>query len=297
MTVPSSPSLNCLDLTIAGICIRIESDFELKKSEEFLPFFQCHKEPDVGIRFRQVIQLPPYPTQAIYKGDCYCVYPDGKGGYLRTFSDTPLTQSTYAVATYDYDRGQVYVDYLPKGIPFVSDLHNCFFHLGFEAVLIHFRRLCLHASCVNTALGGILFSGVSGIGKSTQANLWCNYRNAVQINGDRPILVHAQNAWFACGSPYAGSSRIHTNASCPVTAIVMLKQAHTCSLRRLSLPEAFRAIWSGLTMHSWNEKLVALASDLTIDLVSTVPVFEFACTPNETAVSYLEQELRKECRL
>ena len=77
----------------------------------------------------------------------------------------------------------------------------------------------------------------------------------------------------------------------------MLKQAQHCTLRRLAQPEAFRAIWSGLTIHSWDEKFVETASVMTLDLIGTVPVFEFGCTPDVQAVDYLEQELRKECCL
>ena len=87
------------------------------------------------------------------------------------------------------------------------------------------------------------------------------------------------------------------NESCPVTAIVMLQQAKTCSLQRLSQPEAFRAVWSGLTIHSWDQWFVEEAFRLTSELISTVPVFRFCCTPDEYAVEYLEQELRKECCL
>lgn len=288
---------NHLDLNIAGISLRITSDQEIKGSDAFHPFLQQCNSVDVHLSLRQVETLPPYPERVIYEDLCYRIHPDSKGGYLRTFFDPPRDYDPYAVAVYDYDRGLVQVDYLPKGAQCVSDLSTCIFHLGLEALLIHRNRLCLHASCVDTPMGGILFSGVSGIGKSTQADLWCQYRNAKQINGDRPILTKGTDGWLAWGSPYAGSSKIHVNASCPITAIVMLKQEATCTLRRLSLPEAFRAVWSGLTMHSWNEKLVELASNLTIDLVSTVPVFEFGCTPDEAAVRYLEEELGKECRL
>ena len=74
----------------------------------------------------------------------------------------------------------------------------------------------------------------------------------------------------------------------------MLRQARTCSLRRLSSGEAFRAVWSGLTMHSWDEGFVEKACDLALELIGTVPVFEFACTPDAGAVDHLERELRKE---
>ena len=297
MVLPSCSSPDYWDLSLAGIRLRIVSDCSMPLSEAFHPFLASHQGVDLLATFRQVDTLPFYSDRVVYEDISYRIHPDGDGGYIRAFFDPVRDRSPYAVAAYDYGHGKIQIDYLPHGQSYISQLRDSFFLLGFEALLIHRQRLCLHASCIDTPIGGILFSGVSGIGKSTQASLWCKYRSAKQINGDRPILSKEQNGWLAWGSPYSGSSHIHINARCPVAAIVMLKQAQTCSLRRLTLPEAFRAVWSGLTLHSWNEKLVELASHLTMDLIGTVPVFEFSCTPDEAAVDYLEQELRKECGL
>lgn len=284
-------------LSIAGITLRMDTDRPLAPGSKFAPFLTEESKPDFLARFRRVAELPPIPEKILHEDVCYRVHPNGRGGYLRSFFDPPRDDTPYAVATYDYSRGRIQVDYLEKGASCVSEMGNSFFHLGLEAMLIHKNRLCLHAACVQTHLGGILFSGPSGIGKSTQAELWCDNRGAKQINGDRPILSRHEDGWLAWGSPYAGSSRCHINESCPVTAIVMLRQAKECSLRRLSLPEAFRAVWSGLTVYSWDKTFVDAASSLALELIASVPVLEFACTPDMQAVTFLEQGLRKECGL
>lgn len=288
--------LQRFSLTIAGILLQVETDQCLPEEQAFRPFLTEAAVADFQISFCKVRQLPSIPDKVLYEDQCYRVHPDGKGGCLRSFFDPPEDLTPYAVASYDYPRGIIRVDYLEKGAHCVSEMHNSFFHLGFEAMLIHRDRLCLHAACVRTPLGGLLFSGPSGIGKSTQAELWCTYRGAKQINGDRPILSREGDGWLAWGSPYAGSSRCHVNESCPVTAVVMLRQAKQCGLRRLSRAEAFRAVWSGLTVHTWDEWFVKTASDLALELIASVPVFELGCTPDEQAVDYLEKELRKELR-
>ena len=48
--------------------------------------------------------------------------------------------------------------------------------------------MVLHCSVLKVKSGVILFSGPSGIGKSTQAGLWMKYRKARVINGDRTLL-------------------------------------------------------------------------------------------------------------
>lgn len=280
-------------LEIAGVTVELNSPVHWARDEAFTPFIKYVTSPDYCVRFSEVETLREIPTDILHEENCYRVHPDGNGGYMRSFFNAPSDLTPYAIAKYDFAHGIVTVDYLKKGERCVSEFRNSFFHIGFEAMLIRKNRLCLHASCVDTDSGGLLFSGVSGIGKSTQANLWCEYRNARQINGDRPILQIEQNcrAW---GSPYAGSSRCYVNASTGVSAILMLEKSPKCELRRLSVNEAFRAVWQGLTMYSYDRSFVEEAYRLTALLISDVPVYHFACTPDKSAVDFLDFELRKE---
>lgn len=280
-------------LSIADIVFAVETDIPHAIAPSFQQFLTEMVNPDFCVRFRRVEQLPEFSGQILHEDNCYRVYSNGRGGYVRGFYDAMRTQTPYAAADYDLEMGCVQVDYLDEGAHCVSGMHNSFFHMGLESLLLKKERLCLHASCVQTALGGILFSGISGIGKSTQSELWCRHRGAKLINGDRPILSKAEDGWLAWGSPYAGSSQCHINESCPVSAIVMLRQEKMCSLRRLDPSEAFRAVWSGLTMSSWNEALVERAVELAMELIQTVPVYEFGCTPDDRAVEFLEGELQK----
>ena len=285
-----------LHMEISGVSIQMHTFLRLGENTSFLPFIKEEvSKPDYTVAFNLADKLPAFSEIVIHNDECYRVHPDEHNGFLRTFFDAPRDYTPYAVAKYDHTNGVIQIDCLPKGTHCVSNLHNSFFHIGFESILIHCNRLCLHAACVDTSLGGLLFSGPSGIGKSTQANLWYEHRDAKHINGDRPILSEEGNKWLAWGSPYAGSSKCHVNENCPVTAIIMLQQAKECCIRRLSVPEAFRAVWSGVTIHTWDKDFVQRAFALTLKLVENVPVFQFACTPDAYAVDYLEQELRKEC--
>lgn len=281
-------------LSVAGIKILFESDRTIVENEEFLPFVIEESTPDIHAIVRRADNMPKIPAEPLY-ADMFCAVAPNEAGHLQKFFfGSSNEQDHYVVSTCDPDNKHILIEY-PRSPAYTQlTLSGCFYWLGFESYLLQKNKLCLHAACVQTHLGGILFSGKSGIGKSTQAELWCHHRNARQLNGDRPILSKAQNGWIAWGSPYAGSSKCYVNDSCPVTAIVMLQQAKTCSLRRLSPPEAFRAIWSGLTIRSWDSEFVETASLLVLDLLSQIPVFALSCTPDEQAVICLEQELGKE---
>ena len=281
-------------LSVAGLVIQLETDRELEMQEPFLPFVSESLRSDFKATFCQVDQLPAIPEKVLHEDVCYRAHSCENGKVLRSFFDAPRERAPYAVADCDYSGGSIRIDYVESGAHCLSQMQNAFFHLGFEELLLYRGRLCFHAACVRTGLGGILFSGPSGVGKSTQAQLWCKHRGAEQINGDRPILSKEAGSWLAWGSPYAGSSRCYVNASCSVNAIVMLRQTESCSLRRLNPKEAFRAVWSGLTVSSWDPTAMETACDLALELGSSIPVYEFGCTPDLQAVEFLEQGLRKE---
>ena len=61
--------------------------------------------------------------------------------------------------------------------------------------------MVLHCSVLKVKSGVILFSGPSGIGKSTQAGLWTKYRKARVINGDRTLLKKENGRWMSLGWP------------------------------------------------------------------------------------------------
>lgn len=282
-------------LSVAGVKILLESDNPLTVNEEFLPFLMEPTTADLHAVIRRTNDMPRIPSKPIY-ADIFCTVTQDEAGNIQKFFFSSADGS-YIVSTYYADGASILIEYPSDYQIGILDLQNCFYCLGFEEYLLRRNKLCLHASCIDTALGGILFSGPSGIGKSTQAELWRKHRQARPINGDRPIVSKEDQTWLAWGSPYAGSSKVYVNDSCTVTSIILLKQASTCALRKLSHAEAFHGIWTGLTVRTWDRSFVEAASSLAIELVSTVPVYEFCCTPDEKAVKFLEAELRKEYKL
>ena len=280
----------CYPLTIAGIPLLLETELLLPSEDAFQPFFGIDGDPTYRVIFHKVNELPSLPESVIHTDRCFHLHPH-PSGVMRSFFNAPKAEDIYAVGTYDYSARRIIIQYLEWGEEFLNELTTSFFHLGFDSLLIREQRLCIHSAFVRTKLGGILFSGPSGIGKSTQAELWCRFRNAQLINGDRPILSRSEAGWLGWGSPYAGSSKCYVNESCPVSAIVMLNQASVCTLRRLTGAEAFRAVYACLTLNSWDREYITTGSGLAMQLATQVPVYQFYCTPDEQAVCCLEQGL------
>lgn len=284
---------NWYPLAVAGVRITLKTAIPLTVPERFRPFIIDLDKAGYLVEFRENSGLSAPEGALLYRGERYEVYPAREGGFVRWYFDEMQDFTYFARVTADWVNRQVLVEYVPSGKTYVSEMGNCFSFGGWETLLLREHRLLLHAACVDTSVGGLLFSGPSGIGKSTQAGLWQKYVGARLINGDRPILHQTETGWEAWGSPYAGSSRWFVNESCRVRAIVMLRQADRCSLRKLSGAEAFRNVFSGVTAAGWDPSCMLSACELTERLISEIPVYEFSCTPDETAVELLKAELER----
>ena len=165
---------------------------------------------------------------------------------------------------------------------------NC---MAAEHLMAENGGFILHSSFIAHNGRAILFTAPSGTGKSTQADLWRQLRGAKICNGDRCAVRCTEEGCFACGIPFAGSSEYCENVTLPLAAAVYLKQAPQTEIRRLRGAEAFRRIWEGVSVNTWDREDVALVSDTVTKVLSQVPVFELACTPDESAILALEGAL------
>lgn len=277
--------------TMAGVTFVLHTPEPVRILPSFRPFLTENGPVHYDARFRYVETLPELTGTPLEAAPEYQIIPDGCGGFFRRYRDPRRGNEPYAVAAWDFSHRQVEVALLPWGREFIGETGNSLFHLAPETVLLREGRLVLHAACVDTPYGGLLFSGPSGIGKSTQAELWLRRDGVRQINGDRPILAKDGNGWRAYGSPYAGSSRCHVNESCRVRAVVLLRQAPDNAMRRLEAVESFSGVFAGITVNTWDPEDVSRAADLAEALVRDVPVYELACRPDDGAVELLRREL------
>lgn len=287
------PDVYRYPLTIAGVGITLQTPHPLPVPERFQPFLADGPLPGYLVEYQANPSLSRPEGEPLYRSESYEVCPDGAGGFVRWYFDGMDDFLPFLRVSQDKAARRVLAEYLPRKGELVSAMGNCFSFSGWEALLLREHRLILHAACVDTPLGGLLFSGPSGVGKSTQVGLWQQYAGARLINGDRPVLQKTAAGWRAWGSPYAGSSHCFRNESCLVRAVILLRQAPRCSLRRLSGGEAFRGVFAGTTANSWDRDSVLLACQLAEALIGDLPVYQLSCTPDRAAVELLKSHLER----
>ena len=165
--------------------------------------------------------------------------------------------------------------------------------LSVEHLVTQCGGFVFHCSYIEHDGKAILFTAPSGTGKSTQAELWNNLRRTPIINGDRAVVRIKDRVIWACGIPFAGSSNYCENRTMPLEAIVYLAQEPETSIRKLRGYEAFSRIWEGISVNTWDKSDLERVSKTVEQIADKVPVYHLACTPDESAVIALEQELQK----
>lgn len=282
--------MNTRSFRIADLNFEIHSDVDPHCDTAFLDFVG-KGSADFSLVFEETNVLEPIEGTLVAQETGFAVF-QTETDYVYQYVDT--NYNPYAISRVAWDERTVRIQYLREGLRHISHTNGAFFHVRWEDLLLHAQRLILHACCVETKYGGILFSGPSGIGKSTQGQLWCQHEHAEVINGDRPILHKDQGQWFAYGSPYAGSSKCHKNKRTSVRAIVLLAQAKVCSIRKLEKAEAFRKAFAQATLSAWNPDSVNRGCEILEALIRDVPVYELTCTPDVRAVELLKKTLEEE---
>lgn len=168
-------------------------------------------------------------------------------------------------------------------------LHVLYRMLDTERIVCNHNGILLHASFIEFNGEAILFTAPSGIGKSTQANLWVKYRGAKIINGDRCALRFIDDRLYACGVPFAGSSNISINKTLPLKCIVCLGQSPINTINRLSGYKAFRYLWEGVGVNTWDIEHVEKVSSIVEKIINCVPIYKLDCTPDVYAIEKLEE--------
>lgn len=189
-------------------------------------------------------------------------------GYLTDGENTPadivIDAAQYRAELYppEYREDEEFVAYMESGRQFFRNL-------------LKFNGMMLHSSALEYQGKAYLFSGPSGVGKSTHSKLWQQtFGSAAQVfNDDKPILRFLDGRWFAYGAPWCGKDDINQNKKVPLAGICFMRQGKENTIRQLSPQEAaIHILWQTQRF------LVAENLDRLLPLVDrlaqTIPVYE-----------------------
>lgn len=156
-----------------------------------------------------------------------------------------------------------------------------------------YNTILLHASLIDYNGIGILFIGPSGIGKTTQAELWNKYRNALIINGDMVYVQYCDGQFYGFGSPWHGSSPYCLNRKVPLMGIVALEQGDNNQIQLLNNSQRVSHALKSTFLPSWFPEGYDATFNTMSDLFEKIPVYLLKCRADEEAVSLVEKTIIK----
>lgn len=275
---------------IADIRLLISSDSVIQ-NDAWSGLFETagsEGEADFRIALREA-KLPEYPG----KKELY------SGGKRETFEAGGLRVSYYREPNrprqfcYEEDDGKGRLTVIPEFSHYATDIRNIWNKIDLSRILLHRGGLILHASYIIWNGRTILFTAPSGTGKSTQAELWAEAKNAEIINGDRAVLREKDGGMWSYSLPFAGSSGICLNKSAPVRAVVVLAQAAENSVYELAPAEAIKHLYSQCALNRWNREEVEAVLGALTKMVRKIRVVKLDCLPDQSAVEILSDYLER----
>lgn len=151
--------------------------------------------------------------------------------------------------------------------------------------------MLLHASAVVHEGDAVLFIGPSGIGKTTQAELWKKRLKAEILNGDKVFLRAVDGRPTAFGSPWAGSSPYIVNDSANLKGVVLLQQGPDNEIKKLTNLFAFQSLTKHTFIPQWDKLCTANVIQMLSLVLKCAPVFLLTCRPDEEAALITKQAI------
>lgn len=150
----------------------------------------------------------------------------------------------------------------------------------FYVQLMRMGGMMLHSSAVELDGKAYLFSGPSGMGKSTHTKLWQQiFPSARVFNDDKPAMRKLDGVWYAYGTPWCGKDGININIKVPVAGICFLRRGEENKIRRLSKIEAAAAIITQTLNRCKTPESLTIMTQVVDRVVQDVPVFELINKP------------------
>ncbi|SDB35154.1 hypothetical protein [Eubacterium oxidoreducens] len=277
---------------IGDFVFRLIIDDEIPVPENFMLFeSKRQQEPVYTYEVKVVYKLENITGKVLAKREDLTVYENEAGeSRLLGIKYTDKQYALYTETTSNHAVVQVIKSQI-EGFRLDTAFASL---LALERRMYAYDSMVLHCAYVEYENNAILFSAPSGVGKSTQANLWEQYKGAKTINGDRALLSKRDERWIAQGWPICGSSQICYNKEMDIATIVMLYQAQENVVRRLRPVEAFKKLYAQITVNGWNSNQGAKCIALLEQLVQEVPVYELGCDISKEAVEVLDKGIKQD---
>ncbi len=154
-----------------------------------------------------------------------------------------------------------------------------------------YDTILFHGSLIEFDDTGVLFTALSGTGKSTHTRLWKQlYGERIKIINDDKPLITIRNEVTAYGTPWAGKHHLNLNESCRLKALVLLERCKDNWIKEVSHDE----VYSGLINQLYRpDDVQAYLKSLELfdELLKKVRLFRLGCNMDISAAAVASEAI------
>jgi hypothetical protein len=281
--------VNQLNLCIADFNILIKSQQPVNLEEGYLPFVKEPVEnPDLTINCYTGIPEYQFKNEDLLfeaSNDIqkfYSIYQTDEGYGFLMFNQMKINEiQQLAYLSKDLDEWKLYThedEKYPLRYP-CGPIMLHYLTLRNEAVM-------MHASCAFDGEKGRMFSGFSGVGKSTMSKLWAGEGSTI-INDDRLIIRRKEDGTYVVHNTPMYYYDIPKSA--PLDGIYLISHA---PLNRINLIEGAMAVSRVMAFsiqNNFNQEFILKRLNFFSDMCAVVPVFDLGFTPYPEVVYFIRE--------
>jgi len=284
--------LKSIDISVSGFNIRLQSESigNIALEEGYIPFINDTPSDKCDVIIKSVAGISSellIPGKVIFeaKNESQLFFSISQYANDYKFSiysqEKPDEIQQIAILKKDLSSWTVY------SANTVQPVYPLLYPLGalvLYYLTVKYDAVMIHASGVFDGNKGRIFTGFSGVGKSTMAGLWMNKGNLI-VNDDRLIIRKEKDGYFMHNTPMfyrdqPKKTRLHS--------INLIRHAKENSIHQISGAQAVSKVMAFCIQHSYNASVLEHHLDFISGLCNHIKVFEVGFTPDEKIIDFIK---------
>ena len=284
--------LNSKIICVADFKIKIQSEdvADIIFEEGYAPFFvsDYSGKPDVTIN-----AIKGIPKDLLVKDnllfeaknqqlDFFSIYQQGTSYKLIIYDQQNInTVQQVAVLNNELNEWKIYCNQDDN-----NKINPLLYPLGplvLYYLTVKFDAIMLHASGVFDGTQGRLFSGFSGVGKSTMAGLWQKAGSKI-INDDRLIIRKNNNGYTMHNTPMF---YVDIPKEAPLHSIYLVHHSAENTIKKLNGAIAVSRIMAHCIQHGYNNNFIQHHLEFLSQLCNNISVYDVGFKPDISIVDFI----------
>lgn len=178
--------------------------------------------------------------------------------------------------------------------PYTAEFRYDFFHalrLGYLYLVQKHGMAALHSASILYRDRLWLFSGPSGMGKSTHAKLWKEFFQTPITNGDLNLLAIENSTPVIHGIPWCGTSGTSSTETYPLGGIILLERSEKNFIEELSPDQKLLLVSQRLISPSWTKQQWKKNLDIVTQITANCLVCKLHCTKEPEAAEIMKKKI------